>query len=961
MDNQKLSKDELINALSKKQLEIDELNATLEGVETEKSKVDFLLCERIKELTCHNNISAVFATLKLSLEDLCERIILIVPEAFQFPDVAEVELVIYDQVFKSPGFRNCKKYIYQKIEVNAEEIGHLIVGYPENQLPETENLFLTEENNLLFYISVRLSRYLEKNLYEQALKESEDKYRSLIENINDVIYRVDTNQIITYISPSVQKILGYLPEEVIGRPFRAFFIESKDALNQRFELLKNKDDIHNEYKIKNKAGEDHWGRLSTRSIIKDGVFLGGAGTLVDITENKLIAMALHQSEEIYRNLVERSNDVIYEVNLKGKINFISPVIEKLLGFKPEYLIGRNFIDYVYEPDRRILAQELLREDSLVNPYVEYRYVNRTGILRWVRSSTFTLYENDVPVGKTGTIIDITEKKRAEEKLEQQNELMKAILKAMPDLVFIMDNNGTYLEYYADNVEELLAPKNELIGMNLRDLFDNETAKRHIKKIRECIQKKDVINYDYTITFNGVLIFYEVRLILLSDNKVLRFVRDITKRKSAENEILNLNVNLENKIKERTAQLAKTNLELLKEIEGRNRVEDDLKKARQDAEEANLAKSEFLSRMSHELRTPMNSILGFAQLLEMNELLPKQKKSVKHILHSGKILLDLINEVLDISRIESGRLSLSIEPVPLESVIKEIVDVVYLLAKAKQIKIELTDSPLSKLYIKSDRQRLKQILINLINNAIKYNKIGGLVSIKTELVPGLYENSQRIRISIIDKGIGISPEDLKKIFTPFERIGAEKSQTEGTGLGLTVVKKLVEAMGGKIGVESVKDVGSTFWFELPQAEHNQEELNPEVFLSLKSDNESFKGQILYVEDNQPNIELIEQIFSLQRSGIRLVVCKKGRDVVKVAKEKKPDLILLDLNLPDIHGSEVLEQLKADKITKDIPVVVISADAMPQQLEKLIKAGAKNYLTKPLDIKEFLEVIDTYFID
>lgn len=956
-----MSKEELITSLTKRQLELDALYETLEGVETEKSKVDFLLRERIKELTCQNSVSEVFATLNIPLEELCEKIILIVPEAFQFSEIAEAELVLYDQVFKSPGYRNCKQYLYQKIEVDAEEIGHLIVGYPEDQLPEAEQLFLNEENSLLFSICVRLSRFLEKKMYEQTLKESEDKYRSLIESLNDVIYRVDANQVITYISPIIQKILGYLPEEVIGRKFHEFVGENSDMLSSRFEVLKEKKEIHNIYKIKNRSGEDHWIRLSTRPIIKDNQFIGGAGTLVDITETKQIEMELHKSEELYRKLVERSNDVIYEVNLEGKIRFISPVIEKLLGFKPDYLIGRNFIDYVYEPDREILIQGLLNDNSMENMLVEYRYVNITGEIRWVSTTSTTLYENDVPLGKTGFIIDITEKKRAEEKIEQQNERISAILRAMPDMIYIVDSNGTYLEFFADNVDELLVPKDRLVGMNMRQIFNEETAKLHLEKIKECIRTKNLITYEYSALLKNILTHFEVRLILLSDNTVLRFIRDVTTRKNAENEILDLNVNLENKIKERTTQLAKTNLDLLREIDERNRVENDLKKARLDADEANLAKSEFLSRMSHELRTPMNSILGFAQLLEMSELLPKQKKSVKHILHSGKILLELINEVLDISRIEAGRLSLSIEPVPLESVIKEIIDVVYPMAKAKQIKIELTDSPWNKLYIKSDRQRLKQILINLISNAIKYNKTAGSVILKTELVPGQYENSQRIRISIIDKGLGISAQDLTKIFTPFERIGAENTQTEGTGLGLTVVKKLVEAMGGNIGAESVKEVGSTFWFELPQAENNPEAMNSEALLDLKSSNEHCKGQILYVEDNQPNIELIEQVFSVQRSGIKLVVCNKGSEVVTLAKEMKPDLILLDLNLPDMHGSEVLELLKADTKTKDIPVVVISADAMPLQLEKLKKAGANNYLTKPLDIKEFLEVIDEYLCD
>ncbi|MEI7422321.1 MAG: ATP-binding protein [Prolixibacteraceae bacterium] len=429
----------------------------------------------------------------------------------------------------------------------------------------------------------------------------------------------------------------------------------------------------------------------------------------------------------------------------------------------------------------------------------------------------------------------------------------------------------------------------------------------------------------------------------------------------ENEIRELNATLEQKIEQRTAQLSQTNDELQKEIGERMKAEGEIIKARNEAEQANLAKSEFLSRMSHELRTPLNSILGFAQLLGMGDLDVRQTKGINRILQSGKHLLDLINEVLDISRIEAGRLSLSIEQVQLCGIIEETKDIVMPQAAERQINVELQNSPTNKCFVKSDKQRLKQILLNLITNAVKYNRKGGSVVISTVRMPPDNQGIEYIRISITDTGDGIEQGDLPKLFRPFERIGAEQTPTEGSGLGLAVVKKLVEAMAGKLGVESKKGEGSTFWFEMPSSESQLNIISQSGnFPPLEPGLENKAGVILYIEDNQSNIELIEQVLLMQRSGIQLITDIYGKETLKLAIEYRPDLILLDLNLPDIHGLDVLRSLKANEITNSIPVVIISADAMPKTIEELLNEGAKRFLTKPIDVKELLEVIDKYVV-
>lgn len=401
------------------------------------------------------------------------------------------------------------------------------------------------------------------------------------------------------------------------------------------------------------------------------------------------------------------------------------------------------------------------------------------------------------------------------------------------------------------------------------------------------------------------------------------------------------------------------LAVVVDITERIQNEEEIRKAKNEAESANLAKSEFLSRMSHELRTPMNSILGFAQLMEMGELIPAHRKGVNHILKSGKHLLDLINEVLDISRIEAGRISLSMEPIRLSNVILEMIDIVLPQVTSRNQTIKLIESPENQLFVLADNQRLKQVLLNLFTNAFKYNHEGGFVQIKTELRQADSNEKPVIRISVIDNGIGIKPAEINKLFLPFERIGAEKTETEGTGLGLNVVKKLTEAMGGKVGVESNPGEGSTFWIELENIEYQKVLAESALLATNKGTPEFIKsGTILYFEDNVSNIELIDWVIENYRPQFQLVTSISGKNAVDLVKDRKPDLILLDLDLPEVHGSEVFQNLQADSEISSIPIVIISANAMSHQIKNMLKAGARDYLTKPIEIPVFLKMVDKW---
>jgi signal transduction histidine kinase/CheY-like chemotaxis protein len=387
-----------------------------------------------------------------------------------------------------------------------------------------------------------------------------------------------------------------------------------------------------------------------------------------------------------------------------------------------------------------------------------------------------------------------------------------------------------------------------------------------------------------------------------------------------------------------------------DITERKRAEDAVRLAKEEAEQANRAKSAFLSRMSHELRTPLNAIIGFGQVLELDALDPGQEKAVAHILKAGRHLLKLINEILEISRIEAGRLDLSLEPVKLSEVIEEAHGLLLPLIQARSVTVERSPAGSSGCYMRADRQRLTQVVINLLSNAVKYNVTGGTVTLSCgEEAPG------RLRLSVTDTGAGIPVEKQTRLFTPFDRLDAERTGIEGTGMGLALTKRLVEAMGGVIGMRSTAGQGSTFWFELDRAAAAEVPPAHSNGMSSAETATAVTRTILYIEDNLSNVQLIDSLVA-REPGTRLLSAMQGGQGLDLALAHLPDLILLDVHLPDIPGDEVLRRLQSNPATRRIPVVIISADATRQQQVRLLAAGAKAYLTKPIDIRQFRDTVD-----
>jgi signal transduction histidine kinase/ActR/RegA family two-component response regulator len=384
----------------------------------------------------------------------------------------------------------------------------------------------------------------------------------------------------------------------------------------------------------------------------------------------------------------------------------------------------------------------------------------------------------------------------------------------------------------------------------------------------------------------------------------------------------------------------------RDVTAQVRLEGELSAAHDAAGRADHAKDEFLSRMSHELRTPLNAVIGFGRLLVRDELTADQHDCVAQILKGGELLLELVNEVLDISRVASGRLTFSAEAVALATAVDDAVTSIQPMATTNAVAVSVSGD--RALHVFVDKERLSQILLNLLSNAVKYNRHPGTITVTSAVTDGV------ARVDVRDTGLGLSPDRLARMFSPFDRLGAEQTTVGGTGLGLVVVKGLVETMGGTIEVASEEGVGTTFSVTFPLAVAAEVQAAPEPVVRAAREAGERDHLVLYIEDNLANAKLVERILDAT-TGYRYLPAREGRLGLDLIRGTHPAVVLLDLNLPDIDGEEVLSALRADPATAAVPVLVLSADATPGRIERVLARGASAYLAKPFDVDDLLDKI------
>ncbi|NQV21382.1 MAG: PAS domain S-box protein [Rhodospirillales bacterium] len=652
---------------------------------------------------------------------------------------------------------------------------------------------------------------------------------------------------------------------------------------------------------------------------------GAVLTFRDASRRAEAVRLLKQEESRFRDFASATSDWFWETDNQGRFTYLSDQFQKFSGQSPDTFVGQPFWEVAKMFDSRADAVNwghLQKQVAAGEPFRDlfFPFKDAQGRIRLIQAGGVPVRNvlSGAVNGYRGTARDVTDMKEVERKLKENEERFALALRASNDALFdwSFENNRMFL---SPRIYEMFGGDPSEVGDPASEWWDSLHPEDR-SRVEEAINgflasDADQYELEYRLRHqNGQYLKVLNRSFVIRDEnrkaiRVVGVISDVTQQRRAEEE---------------------------------------LREAKQIAEHANHAKSQFLSSMSHELRTPMNSILGFAQVLKMTPAVSDdddQSECVDQILKAGGFLLGLIDDVLELSKIESGKIPLSIEDISINDLVKGTADLVGSMAKKKDITIIDTVAGSELPAARADYARCRQILLNLLSNAIKYNRDGGTVTIACRKNDG-----ESLRLSVTDTGVGIPEDKHAQLFQPFNRLGAENSNIEGTGIGLAITKQLIELQQGSIGFESTVGAGTTLWVDLPVGASAPSMRRGELEIDVIAGPEDTRlegATILYVEDKPANLRLFEKVFS-RIPGLTVLSAHNAEFGLDIAERLLPDVIVMDINLPGLDGFQALEALKQMTATKDIPVIALSANVMPRDVERGRQVGFFKYLTKPLNI-------------
>lgn len=759
-----------------------------------------------------------------------------------------------------------------------------------------------------------------------------ERLEALARLVDGWFWETDQNHRFTYLSDSVESILGVPAAWHYGKSRRDIRVAEPDDetdWSRHFQTLDLRLEFKNFiYKISGPNGARCLSTSGEPFFDAQGEFLGYRGVARDVTSEIYIT----GKGDWIADVLDQINEGIAVWDQSDRLIIFNRAFRKSHpGMQAVLAPGLTYGDYVRGTvERGYIPAALADRETWVTNWLEQpRNIGVTLEIEQDNGRAFLVNEKQIENGVRITIVsNVTKLKTAQKNFALSKQRLEDFALSATDFFWETDANQKF-SYIGDKVEQIIGVNPEdIIGLTRIEFFDadrndSEAWRRHRDDLMAHRPFRDLRMPRTKHDGQKIWVSISGRPVFAADGAFLGY--------------------------------RGTTTDVTEAVEAEWRIE----QAKNRADDASRAKSEFLSSVSHELRTPLNAILGFSQLLQLEDersLSDDQRRAADQIQRSGKHLLTLINDVLDLTSIEAGQVSLSVEEVDVLDLLEECVSSLMPVARQENINLAAEFGDCGASVVSADRTRLRQIILNLVSNGIKYNQANGDCIVRVSSKAGT------LRVSIEDNGIGIPIEKQRLLFQPFSRLGAETSEIQGTGIGLAISKKLAELMHCTIGFESAAGVGSTFWLDLPYTSTREKILNPTVerigsamstWCKVKEKRQT-PFTILYVEDNPANLLLMERIVS-QLTDAKLLTATSAERGLAMAVEHQPDVVLMDINLPRMSGTEAMKRMKLNSVTREIPVIAVSADAMPQSVESGLEAGFQDYLAKPIKVPEIIEVL------